>query len=315
MGDPLRVLSPQDIELWEEKGYVVLRQAAPVNLIADVIDATWAFMEMDRDDAETWYRKPERLNGMRELNGAGMVEMYNHPALWAIRQLPRIHGAFADLWDTEKLWVTIDRVNFNPPRRDESGFKGFIHWDIDSTLDPLPFDTQGVLSLTDTPAGCGGFQCVPGMPKRLPEWRKTQPADRNPHRPDLAGLAVETVPTQAGDLIIWNSLLAHGTSPNTGDHPRFAQYISMSPAQQGNQTARDWRINSWLHRVAPEGNAFPGDPRGWEPLHGTTAALAPLGRKLLGLDLWDQDHSAEQIGEMRLDQGTGRKRATPGFAG
>ena len=32
---------------------------------------------------------------------------------------------------------------------------------------------------------------------------------------------------------------------------------------------------------------FPGDPRRIEEDHGTTAELTPLGRKLLGLDLWD----------------------------
>ncbi len=172
-----------------------------------------------------------------------------------------------------------------------------------------------MLSLTDTPSGSGGFQCVPGMPKMLPQWRKTQPPDRNPHRPDVTGLNVETVPTRAGDLIIWNSQLAHGTSPNSGSTPRFAQYISMSPAQESNETARRWRINSWMHRIAPEGNAFPGDPRGWERKHGTTAALTPLGRKLLGLDLWDENIVASDgAGEMALDQKTGRHRATPGFA-
>ena len=25
--------------------------------------------------------------------------------------------------------------------------------------------------------------------------------------------------------------------------------------------SRKWRIDSWLHRIAPEGNPFPGDPR------------------------------------------------------
>jgi hypothetical protein len=92
-------------------------------------------------------------------------------------------------------------------------------------------------------------------------------------------------------------------------------YLSMSPAQEHNQQARDWRIRSWMHRIAPEGNPFPGDPRGWERKYGTTAALTPLGRKLLGLDVWNEDSKAADIeGSMRVDQRTGRRRATPGFA-
>jgi len=310
----MRVLTGDDLDFWHDYGFVIVHDAAPRKNLQAVVDAIWSFQEMNPDDPETWYRKPERLNGMPELNGSGMVEMYHHPSLWANRQLPRIHGAFADIWGTEKLWVTIDRVNVNVPNRPGFEFSGFIHWDIDTSLEPLPFDVQGVLSLTDTLPGQGGFQCVPGMPKRLPEWIKTQPPDRNPHRPDLTGLRVETFETRAGDLLIWNSQLPHGVSPNESDRPRLAQYISMSPAQESNEHARQWRINSWLHRIAPEGNPFPGDPRQWERNHGTTAALTPLGRKLLGLDLWGEVDDGDMSYNMQTNQQRGRTRATPGFA-
>ena len=152
------VLTADDFDFWQENGFVILHDAAPRDNLQAVIDAIWAFQEMNPDDPGTWYRKPERLNGMPELNGSGMVEMYHHPSLWANRQLPRIHGAFADIWGTEKLWVTIDRANLNVPNRPGFEFRGFIHWDIDTSLEPLPFDVQGVLSLTDTVPGQGGFQ-------------------------------------------------------------------------------------------------------------------------------------------------------------
>jgi ectoine hydroxylase-related dioxygenase (phytanoyl-CoA dioxygenase family) len=308
----MRVLSTTDRAFFDEMGYVIVRNAAPAEMVQAVADAIWGFQEMDPDDPETWYRKPERKNGMIELNGAGMVEMYHHPAMWAIRQLPRIYGAFVDIWGTERLWTSIDRCNLNVPNRPGCEFEGFIHWDIDTSLDPLPFDVQGILSLSDTAQG--GFQCVPGMPKRLPEWIKTQPEDRDPHKPDLAGLEVETVPINTGDLLIWNSQLPHGVSPNTSDRPRLAQYLSMSPAQKGNEKARQWRVDAWLHRRAPQGDPFPGDPRNWERQHGTTAALTPLGRKLLGLDLWDETAIAEDGGQMQLNQEAGRSRGTPGFS-
>ena len=49
---------------------------------------------------------------------------------------------------------------------------------------------------------------------------------------------------------------------------------------------RQWRINSWKNRVAPEGYAFPGDPRNFEQLKYETAELNELGEKLLGLKSW-----------------------------
>ncbi len=125
---------------------------------------------------------------------------------------------------------------------------------------------------------------------------------------------METIETRAGDLLIWNSQLPHGVSPNQSDRPRLAQYISMSPAQENNDEARQWRINSWMHRIAPDGNPFPGDPRDWEQQHGTTAALSPLGRRLLGLDSWGDVEDSESEGDMQTNQERGRTRATPGFA-
>lgn len=310
----MHILTDDDMRFWNENGYVIVRQAVPPDHVNAVVDAIWDFQQMQPDDPESWYRKPDRANGMLELNGSGMVEMYHHPAMWANRQLPRIHGAFADIWGTEKLWVTIDRVNLNIPNRPGFDFEGFIHWDIDTSVDPLPFDVQGVLSLTDTTPGCGGFQCVAGMPKRLKEWIATQPTDRNPHRPDLTGLTLTEVATNAGDLLIWNSLLPHGVSPNRSEQPRMAQYISMSPAQENNETARQWRIDAWMNRRPPEGDPFPGDPRNWEIQYGTTAALTPLGRKLLGLDRWTRETEATEAGGMFVTQERGRTRATPGFA-
>jgi hypothetical protein len=67
---------------------------------------------------------------------------------------------------------------------------------------------------------------------------------------------------------------------------RIAQYISMMPAEEENETLRQWRINSWRDRIAPEGYAFPGDPRKWEQTKYQRAELTPLGKKLLGLEKW-----------------------------
>ena len=52
------------------------------------------------------------------------------------------------------------------------------------------------------------------MPKQCADWVQAQPDGRNSHRPDLAELGVETSETPAGDLLIRNSQLPHGVSPN-----------------------------------------------------------------------------------------------------
>ncbi len=70
------------------------------------------------------------------------------------------------------------------------------------------------------------------------------------------------------------------------DKVRIAQYISMMPAEENNEALKNWRVNSWKNRIAPEGYAFPGDPRNWEQEKYETAKLSPLGEKLLGLKSW-----------------------------
>lgn len=274
-----RVLSVEDRAFWNENGYVIIRNAVPQANLGAVVEDIWDYLGVDRNDPEAWYRAP--------ISKAGMLEMYQTQSLWNNRQFPRVHQAFADIWGTEKLWVSFDRANMNPPARPDWDYQGMVHWDIDTSKDPVPFMVQGVLYLEDTSADQGGFQCVAGFHNRFAEWVKTQPADRNPWRPDLEGMEVKTIPGKAGDLLIWHSLLPHGNSRNRSNKPRLAQYITMFPAHEDNEEERQFRINAWQERRPPNGKAFPGDPRGWEQKN-PPAQLTDLGGKLLGLQRWDQ---------------------------
>ena len=225
---------------------------------------------------------------MKELAGTGMVEVYNNQYLWSNRQTKKVYDAFVDIWGTEKLWVTIDRANLNFPIREGHEYKGFIHWDYDPETKPQ--NVQGVIALSDqTDINMGGFQCIPWLYQNYDSWKLTQPEDRNRFQPDINGLEdkIEKVAMEAGDLLIFNSLLAHGIRPNLSENKvRIAQYISMMPSEEDNEVLKQWRINSWKNRVAPEGYAFPGDPRNWEQTKYKTAQLSSLGEKLLGLTKW-----------------------------
>lgn len=284
---PLRVLSEADFKHWQTYGFVVVRQAIPVVNVERLVSFLWEFQEMDPNKQDTWAGGQLRAHVMKELNNSGMVEVYNHQTLWDNRQCQRVYDAFVDVWDDERLWVSIDRANLNTPNRDGRAFSGFIHTDIDTTLEPLPVNVQGVLSLVNSDTETGGFQCVPELFRTFEEWKKRQPAERDGFKPDVTGFEVYPVPMKAGDLLIFNSLLAHGIRPNTSkDKVRMAQYISMSPADSDDAALRERRICSWRERRAPEGYAFPGDPREWERTKYGTAELTPLGRRLLGVDLW-----------------------------
>lgn len=282
------VFTADDHASFQENGYVIARNVVPAENLRATIAMIWEFLGMDPSDPGDWYRPP--------LSPGGMLEVYQHQALWNNRQSPRVHQAFSELLGTQRLWVSFDRANMKPPRNPdhpEYDHKGFIHWDTDTRKLPKPLGVQGVLALADTSEEMGGFQGVPELFHGLDAWLQSQPADRNPFAPDLTGFSITPIPARAGDLIIWNALFPHGNGHNVSDRPRLAQYISMFATPSSEEWTVEWgqrrqdRIHRWQDRLPPDASWAPGDPRRWEQEHGQTAELTPLGRKLLGLDLWE----------------------------
>ncbi len=287
--NPLRVLTEKQWSFWVQKGYIVIKNAIPKKQAEDTANFLWEFEEKNPKDVSTWYSEPRAEMQMKELAGTGMVEVYNNQYLWDNRQTQKVYDAFVDIWGTEKLWVTIDRANLNFPIRKGFEYNGFIHWDYDPETKPQ--NVQGVIALSDqTDVNMGGFQCIPWLFQNYDSWKLSQPEDRNRFQPDISGIEnkIERVAMEAGDLLIFNSLLPHGIRPNLSkDKVRIAQYISMMPAEEDNKLLKQWRINSWKNRIAPEGYAFPGDPRNWEQKKYGTAKLSILGEKLLGKTSWN----------------------------
>ena len=284
-GQDLRVLNEADWRFWVENGYVIIKSAVPREQAERLASYLWEYEGKDPDNMDTWYQRQNVKMQMTELNNTGMVEIYNHQYQWDNRQYPKIHQAFADIWGTEKLWVTIDRANLNFPIRPDFDYKGFIHWDYDPETKPQ--NVQGVLALADqTDEEMGGFQCIPELYRTYDTWKLTQPDDRDHFKPNTEGFEKVKVKLEAGDLLIFNSLQPHGIRPNNSENKvRIAQYIAMMPAQEEEEELRQWRINSWQSRNAMEGYAFPGDPMAREKQN-AVATLSPLGKKLLGLERW-----------------------------
>ena len=282
------MLTKADRAFFDENGYLVVPGLIPAAEVNAVVDAIWEFLDFDRNDPSSWYREPHRHNGM--------VEMYHHQALWDVRQNPRVHELFSQLFGREDLWVFLDRANFKPPpnpAHPEYDHAGMVHWDIDVRQQPLPYQIQGVLYLVDTAVGEGGFQCVPGVHRWVSEWAQGRSSEDIRHQqlherfPDAMNPVVE-VEARAGDFIIWNSALPHGNHRNSSGKPRLAQYVRCFPAEPGNRELRSARIQSWHKRAHPafqNPRAFPGDPRRREAEY-PAAALSPLGRRLLGIDDW-----------------------------
>ncbi|MGI5336018.1 phytanoyl-CoA dioxygenase family protein [Streptomyces sp. CA-181903] len=298
---PLRVLSEEDFAFWQTYGYVVVREAIPAAAARRLLDFAWDFQGMDPDRPDTWYQDREWRSDLdRELHVYGFVEAYHHQLIWDSRQTRRVYDAFADVWDCEELWVTLDRLNLNPPNvrnrsrslieRRERGFDIELHWDVDTSQGILPQRVQGIIALDDTRPDVGGFQCCPELFRRFDRWKALQPDDRDPIRPriDRDDMPVVRPELRAGDLLIWNGLLAHGVAPNTSeDGVRAVQYLSMMPALENHRALRASRIASWRDLSTPDWNAtLLGDAVRHESLRYGRAELNDLGAKLLGLRTW-----------------------------
>ncbi len=309
----LRVLSEEDFAHWQTYGYVVVKQAIPAASARRLLDFTWEFQGLAPGRPDTWYEDREYRSDLdRELHIYGFVEAYHHQLMWDSRQTQRVYDAFADVWDCEELWVTLDRLNLNPPNvknRDraliaptEKGFDIKLHWDVDTTLGVLPQRVQGIIALNDTSPEQGGFQCCPELFRQFDRWKALQPDDRDPIRPkiDQAELPVVRPELEAGDLLIWNGLLAHGVAPNTSqDGVRAVQYLSMMPALESHEELRRSRVDSWRHLTTPDWNGtLLGDAEKPEALRYGTATLSELGAKLLGLKSWDGRDFDQQAGDV-----------------
>lgn len=286
-GRPLRVMSEDDWTFWRDNGYIVIKQAVERDTVERLEQLVWQFEELDPNDMSTWYPSHKSVLRKSELSfNAGMIELYNHQYLWDARQTQRVYDAFVDVWGSERLWVSIDRMNFNLPPEPGFEFKSFMHWDYDPDTDPQ--NVQGVLAINDQAVEeVGGFVCIPQIFKHYNDWRREQTGNWDWYRPDVSALPRVSVYLEKGDLLIFNSKLCHGIRQNKSkDKVRIAQYISMMPAQEDNAEMRDWRVQSWRERLAPKGYSLHGDPRHWERDRYETAQLTPLGEKLLGLTSW-----------------------------
>ena len=325
---PLRLLSEAQYAAWEADGYVCLPGVVPPALCAAAAAAIREFVRADDGDEATWYANTGDIYDAslapRPAHGpCGMVQMSHHASLWAIRQWPGVHRAFADVYGTEALWVTCDRAHFKPPERadhpawaDPGDVHRGLHWDVDVGRPPVPFSAQGVVYLEATDAATGALRVVPGCRGRLASlreaWRSTG-ADAH------AGEAV-AAEGPAGTLVLWHGATHHGPGRNVGERPRVSAYVAMLPVDaapfvgprrptyplslsdagtlaydadpdsatrldRGARAAK-WRGRAPLLVEDPAEADLDRRPPGeadGAPFPGLTA----LGRKLAGLDAWD----------------------------
>ncbi|WP_295655602.1 phytanoyl-CoA dioxygenase family protein [uncultured Mucilaginibacter sp.] len=220
------VLTRDDLDFWNENGYLIVRNAVSKEDCDAVIAALCDYIGIDRNDPTTWYNHHPAQQGI-------MIQLFQHPALEKNRQSAKIRTVCEQLWQRTDIWPTTDRVSFNPPETQAYPFQGpRLHWDVSIDL-PIPFGLQGLLYLADTAENQGAFTLIPGFQHKIADWVNSLPPDVNPRFQDLYALGPKPIAANAGDFIVWLQALPHGSSPNTSKLPRFVQYITYKPVDEG----------------------------------------------------------------------------------
>ena len=91
----------------------------------------WEFLGMQPDNPDSWYVSHPMQKGL-------MVNFFDHPILEKNRSSARIKKAYEQLYQSQQIYKTIDKVSFNPPVTSTYSFKGSsLHWDV-SLQQPIP---------------------------------------------------------------------------------------------------------------------------------------------------------------------------------
>jgi len=219
------VLTPADLEFFQKHGYLVIKGVISKSQCVRTTEAIWQFLAKDPNNSATWQSTHPAWQKT-------MVQMFQHPLLEQNRQAYKIKKLYQQLWQSEHLITSADRVGFNPPETEKNQYQGFgLHWDLDFN-EPIEFGLQGLLYLTDTAKNQGAFTCVPGFHHRLVTWLAELPDGVDPQQQDLYALGAKAIDAEAGDFIVWHQSLPHRNSPNTAKSPRIVQYINMYPANR-----------------------------------------------------------------------------------
>jgi hypothetical protein len=216
-----KVFSESDLEKWGKEGYVVLKNAVSEKDCQDSVELICSKIGVDLMDVKSWYSDHPLRQGI-------MVQLFNDPVLDKNRFSSRVRLAFEQLWGNKNLIVSMDRVSFNPPETESYQFQGpNLHWDV-SLKKPIPFGIQGLLYLNDTDEDQGAFTVIPGFHKNIENWLES--INENPRKINLLDFFDEKpIAGKAGDLILWNHCLPHGSRPNHSVLPRIVQYINYQP--------------------------------------------------------------------------------------
>lgn len=181
-------------------------------------------------------------------------------AAWYIRTRPGVLDVFKQLWNTQDLCVSFDGACYLPKgfvRRDSA--KGWVH--VDQGGQDVFRCYQGFVALTTNVSATIGV--VPFSHLHFADNVCGKKGNYIP-LPHISPSATIKVPVQKGDMVIWDSRLAHMNFYGNGEE-RLVQYVSFMPRSGATHKQLGKRLLNWCNRRTTSHWAYPQRVSGLQP--------------------------------------------------
>lgn len=245
------------------------------------------------EDPSTWFDKNWPSSCKFLLDDVAL-----HKQAFVNRCSRKIYRAFSEIWQEEKLHVSVDKWGVARGAKDRPRWRVGLkpHWDVnpwqcqrdmEAGIDP---GYQGLVALRDhdletgchlTLPGCRGFLKQWCLERRLEKVSSSSKSFRASEEDPILRY-MQPVPLRQGEMVIWSCAQLHGSTHNSSSKMRLAQYIRMFPAPRAGCKANyDEKDNFSCTRVLQK--CLKKGQLTWSELD--DLQLDPLGRELLGVDL------------------------------
>lgn len=294
--------SDEWLEFLSRYGFVVLDIFSPQQC-ERTIDEFWeqmrahrpqhAAQDLDRNDFRTWESEnwPTRSKFLSDMFASTQAAYDNrtNPVLYEV--FSKIFGGEKRLWSHVDCWGVFRGTSFLDEGIERPDWRWQLepHWDVDPWSyvqqvedKKMPRMYQGLIALNDCyeryGESTGGFRVCPGSAPHLSVWCKKVPRPLNLQKEsfhvskeDAWYKRLQKVPLRQGSVVIWDSGSLHANFANTSRDMRIVQYVRMMPTSSVCDAPN-------RQRLFPQNQEF----------NVNDIELSPLGRKLLGLDEWDE---------------------------